>query len=152
VPAAQFVRIPRSGAESISDYIDVTVKRQSTGRSIVVATTDRDGRFSARVPLEPGSDYEVATACRTRTACPAHQLVSLTVNGRTVRPVNDPPTQRLGGRGIGIYIIGAVVLGLREPTTVVIAGQVTQAPATDPSGPVRAAPPAAPGASAIPRN
>lgn len=140
-------------AQTLSPYAGIDIMFAGRGSSTLVATTGRDGRFSARVRLEPGSDYEVSTACRARTACPSHQLIALTVNGRTVRPVNDTP-QRTGGErnGIGIYIIGAVVLGLREPTTVVIAGQVAEAPVADSRGPARAAPRATPGATAIPRN
>jgi hypothetical protein len=111
--------------------IDVVVKKKPAGSALVAATSGRDGRFSARVRFDPGADYEISLPCGTRTACP--RLASLTVNGRSVQPVNDPPTRRSDDRnGYGIYIIGAVVLGLREPTTVVLAGQVTEGPGAGP--------------------
>jgi hypothetical protein len=48
-----------------------------------------------------------------------------------VHPVEAPRETRGDRNGVGIYIIGAVALGLREPTTVVLAGQVTEGPVAD---------------------
>ncbi|MBI2260780.1 MAG: carboxypeptidase regulatory-like domain-containing protein [Caulobacterales bacterium] len=113
--------------------IDIVVRKNPGGLAVVAATSGRDGRFSARVQLEPG-EYQVSTACRARTACPAHELSSLTVDGRPARRVEDPPMQTRGDRnGIGIYIIGAIVMRERPP--VVIAGQVATRRIAQPADP-----------------
>ena len=97
--------------------VDIIVQKKPGGTAFTVATSGRDGRFEVRVPLEPGFDYEVRSACRAREACQPHQLTALTVNEQPARRVDEPPGQTRGDRnGVGIYLIGAVVLGLQEPT------------------------------------
>lgn len=97
--------------------VDIFARQAPGGTAVRVGTTGRDGRFSAGVSLEPGQ-YEFTTACRARTACPAHQLAALTIDGQPARRVDDQSTQR--SNGIGIYLIGAY-----PDSRVVIAGQVT---------------------------
>jgi hypothetical protein len=106
--------------------VDIIVQKKPGGTAFTVATSGRDGRFETRVPLEPGFDYEIRSACRARRACPPHELTALTVNGQPARRVEDTPGETRGERnGVGIYLIGAVVLGLHEPTSVTISGQVS---------------------------
>ena len=45
------------------DGVDVKLGKNPGGRAIVIATTDREGRFSAQARVEPG-EYVVTTAVR----------------------------------------------------------------------------------------
>lgn len=65
--------------------VDVNLGKNPGGTAIVIATTDREGRFSARVRVERG-EYAVSTACAPRQSCPPNRQLTLTVDGRPVRP------------------------------------------------------------------
>ncbi|HWQ85259.1 hypothetical protein [Brevundimonas sp.] len=65
--------------------VDVNLGKNPGGSVIVVATTDGEGRFSARVRVERG-EYVVSTACSPRQTCPPNRQLTLTVDGRSVRP------------------------------------------------------------------
>ena len=65
--------------------VDVKLSKEHGGIAIVVATTDREGRFSARVRVEQG-EYAVSTACSPRQTCPSNRHLILSVDGRPVRP------------------------------------------------------------------
>ena len=65
--------------------VDIYLGKNPGGSPIVVATTDREGRFSARARVERG-EYAVSTACSPRQACPPNRQLTLTVDGRPVRP------------------------------------------------------------------
>lgn len=88
--------------------VDVNLGKNPGGTAIVVATTDREGRFSARVRVEQG-EYAVSTACAPRQACPPNRQLTLTVDGRPVRP---------DARGVYLFPVGAS-LG-----TVMLSGRV----------------------------
>ncbi|MDI1328159.1 MAG: hypothetical protein PSV23_15305 [Brevundimonas sp.] len=65
--------------------VDVNLGKDPGGTAIVVATTDREGRFSVQVRVERG-EYAVSTACSPRQACPSNRRLTLSVDGRPVRP------------------------------------------------------------------
>jgi len=88
--------------------VDVKLGKNPGGSVIVVATTDREGRFSARVRVERG-EYVVSTACAPRQACPPNRQLTLTVDGRSVRP---------DARGVYLFPVGGS-LG-----TVMLSGRV----------------------------
>ena len=88
--------------------VDVNLGKNPGGLPIVVATTDREGRFSARVRVERG-EYAVSTACSPRQACPPNRQLTLTVDGRPVRP---------DARGVYLFPVGGS-LG-----TVMLSGRV----------------------------
>jgi len=88
--------------------VDVKLGKVPGGTVNVIATTDREGRFSARVRVERG-EYAVSTACSPRQACPANRQLSLTVDERPVRP---------DARGHYLFPVGAS-LG-----TVMLSGRV----------------------------
>lgn len=88
--------------------VDVKLGKNPGGSVIVVATTDREGRFSARVRVERG-EYAVSTACAPRQTCPANRQLTLTVDGRPVRP---------DARGVYLFPVGGS-LG-----TVMLSGRV----------------------------
>ena len=87
--------------------VDIELNKDPGG-AIVVATTDREGRFSAQVRVEPGV-YAVTTACAPRRPCRPNRLLTLSVDGRAVRP---------NARGIHLFPVGSS-LG-----TVMIGGRV----------------------------
>lgn len=88
--------------------VDVKLGKNPDGRAIVVATTDRESRFSAQVRVEPG-EYAVTTACAPQRPCRPNRLLTLSVDGREVRP---------NTRGIHLFPVGSS-LG-----TVMISGRV----------------------------
>ncbi len=65
--------------------VDIIVQKKPGGTALVAGATGRDGRFSARVRVEP-SEYEVSGACRTRRTCPPFRLTSVRIDGRTLSP------------------------------------------------------------------
>lgn len=65
--------------------VDVKLGKNPGGQVIVVATTDREGRFSAQVRVEPG-EYAVTTACAPRRPCRPNRLLTQSVDSREVRP------------------------------------------------------------------
>lgn len=65
--------------------VDVNLGKNPGGTAIVIATTDREGRFSARVRVERG-EYAVSTACAPRQTCPPNRQLTLNVDGRPVTP------------------------------------------------------------------
>lgn len=65
--------------------VDVNLGKDPGGIAVVVATTDRAGRFSVRVRVEPG-EYVVTTTCAQRRPCPSNRSLTLTVDDRPVRP------------------------------------------------------------------
>lgn len=77
--------------------VDVELGKNPGGLAVVVATTDREGRFSAQVRVERG-EYRVAMACATPRACPANRVLSLRVDSRTIRP---------NARGLYLFPVGA---------------------------------------------
>lgn len=88
--------------------VDVKLGKNPGGSVIVVATTDREGRFSTRVRVERG-EYAVSTACAPRQDCQPDRQLTLTVDGRPVRP---------DARGVYLFPVGAS-LG-----TVMLSGRV----------------------------
>lgn len=90
------------------DGVDVKLGKNPGGSASVVATTDREGRFSARVRVERG-EYTVSTACSPRQTCPPDRQLTLAVDGRPVRP---------DARGVYLFPVGAS-LG-----TVMLSGRV----------------------------
>jgi len=88
--------------------VDVKLGKNPGGQVIVVATTDREGRFSAQVRVEPG-EYAVTTACAPRRPCRPNRLLTQSVDSREVRP---------DARGVYLFPVGAS-LG-----TVMLSGQV----------------------------
>ena len=90
--------------------VDIYLGKTPGGLAVVVATTDRQGRFSARARVEQG-EYAVSTRCVSRTACPLNRSLSLSVDGRQIRP-NE--------RGLYLFPVGAslgtVMLGGRVET------------------------------------
>jgi hypothetical protein len=88
--------------------VDVKLGKNPGGSVTVVATTDRDGRFSARARVERG-EYVVSTACSPRQTCPPNRQLTLTVDGRSVRP---------DARGVYLFPVGGS-LG-----TVMLSGRV----------------------------
>lgn len=88
--------------------VDVNLGKDPGGTAIVVATTDREGRFSARVSVERGN-YAVTTACSPRQACPSNRLLTLSVDGRSIKP---------NARGVYAFPVGT---GLG---TVMLSGRV----------------------------
>lgn len=77
--------------------VDIKLGKNPDGRAIVVATTDREGRFSAKVRVEPG-EYTVTKACAPRRPCRPNRLLTLGVDGREVRP---------NARGIHLFPVGS---------------------------------------------
>lgn len=77
--------------------IEVKLGKNPGGSLAVVATTDREGRFSARVRVEPG-EYAVSTACSPRQTCPSNRQLTLSVDGQPVRP---------DARGAFLFPVGA---------------------------------------------
>ena len=65
--------------------VDIYLGKNPGGSPIVVATSDREGRFSARARVEQG-EYAVSTACSPRQTCPSNRHLILSVDGRPVRP------------------------------------------------------------------
>lgn len=94
--------------------VDVKLGKNPGGQVIVVATTDREGRFSAQVRVESG-EYAVTTACAPPRPCRPNRLLTLSVDGREVRP---------NARGIHLFPVGSS-LG-----TVMISGRVEALEAT----------------------
>ena len=88
--------------------VDIYLGKDPGGSPIVVATTDREGRFSARVRVERG-EYAVSTACAPRQTCPSGRRLTLVVDGRPVIP---------DARGVYLFPVGAS-LG-----TVMLSGRV----------------------------
>ncbi len=56
-----------AGSEPIPG-IDIIVQKKPGGQALRVATSDREGRFVARI-AEPG-EYTLSTSCRVRAGCP----------------------------------------------------------------------------------
>lgn len=77
--------------------VDIYLGKNPGGSPIVVATTDREGRFSARARVERG-EYAVSTACAPRRPCPPNRLLTLSVDGQPVRP---------DAQGLYLFPIGA---------------------------------------------
>lgn len=94
--------------------VDIYLGKNPGGRAVVVANTDREGRFSAQVRVEPG-EYAVTTACAPRRPCRPNRLLTLSVDGREIRP---------NTRGIYLFPVGSS-LG-----TVMISGRVETLEAT----------------------
>lgn len=88
--------------------VDIYLGKDPGGSPVVVATTDAEGRFSARVRVERGG-YAVSTACSRRQTCPPNRQLTLSVDGRPVRP---------DARGHYLFPVGAS-LG-----TVMLSGRV----------------------------
>jgi hypothetical protein len=65
--------------------VDVIVKKNPPGTKPIVATTDRSGRFTARV-TEPGK-YTVFIVCKTEP-CP-HFTVSISASGKELKANKD---------------------------------------------------------------
>lgn len=72
--------------------VDIELGKIPGGLAVVVATTDREGRFSVRVRVERG-EYAVSTTCASPMACPSIRSLPLSVDGRKIRP-NGPRSGR----------------------------------------------------------
>lgn len=105
---AAFASVGTVNAGSNIPGVDIKLGKNPGGIAVVVATTDRAGRFSARVRVEPG-EYVVSTACAPRRPCPPNRSLTLTVDGRPVRP---------DAQGVYLFPVGGS-LG-----TVVLSGRV----------------------------
>lgn len=88
--------------------VDIYLGKNPGGSPIVVATSDREGHFSARARVERG-EYAVSTACAPRQTCPPNRQLTLAVDGRSVRP---------DARGVYLFPVGGS-LG-----TVMLSGRV----------------------------
>lgn len=62
--------------------VDIIVRKKPGGSIVVVATTDREGRFSGRF-AEPG-DYTISFACRAKVPCPRF-AATIAANGQPLK-------------------------------------------------------------------
>lgn len=99
-------------AQSINNPIpgiDIVVKKNPSGRALVVGQSGRDGHFSGSVRVENG-EYQVSAACPARRRCPDFRLASVSVDGRRIEP---------DARGGFAFPVGASLGQVRLTATVI---------------------------------
>ena len=84
--------------------VDIIVKKKPGGSIAVVATTDREGRFSGRF-AEPG-DYTISFACRAKAPCPRF-AATLAANGQPLKS-SEAMTYDLTVGGEPVVLTGTV--------------------------------------------
>ncbi|MBX9803705.1 MAG: hypothetical protein K2Y04_13225 [Caulobacteraceae bacterium] len=96
--------------------VDIIVKKNPGGSTLVVGQSGRDGWVSSRVRVERG-EYQVSAACPPRRQCPAFRLASVSIDGRALIP---------NARGEFIFPVGS------STGQVVLRASVLESPASAP--------------------